>query len=75
MKPYKTNEGPCPSETVAALAALKCFELLRPMPIGEGRRCLELFSIAPVRPEDTAVYSHIHVAEQPPEWRERTLTA
>ena len=57
------------------LIARECFELLRPLLIGEGGRCFELFSIGPVRPEDTAVYSHLHAAEQPPEWLERSLTA
>jgi len=48
--------------------ARECFELLRPLLAGEGGRCFELYSIGPLRPEDAAVYAHLHSAEQPPQW-------
>jgi hypothetical protein len=48
--------------------ARECYELLRPLLVGEGGRCFELYSIGPDRPEDDAVYAHLHSANQPPEW-------
>jgi hypothetical protein len=60
-----------PSELIAR----ECFELLRPLLVGGAGRCFELYSISADRPEDSAVYSHLHCAEQPPEWLERTFAA
>lgn len=56
-----------PEEAIAR----ECFELLRPVLVGESGRCFERYSIGPDRPEDAALYSHLHSAEQPRQWLER----
>jgi hypothetical protein len=52
--------------------ARECFELLRPVLVGEGGRCFDLYSIGRLRPEDVAVYAHLHSAEQPSQWLVRS---
>lgn len=55
--------------------ARECYELLRPLLVGESGRCFELYSIGPGRPEDGAVYAYLHSAQQPPGWLVRTTPA
>jgi Protein of unknown function (DUF3800) len=54
--------------------ARECFELLRPLVVGESGLCFQLYSIG-TRPEDNAIYSHLHSVDQPPQWLERVNAA
>lgn len=53
-------------------AARECFDLLRPVLVGAGGRCFDLFAIGGVRPEDAVLYEHLH-SDAPPEWLVREL--
>lgn len=53
-----------PAESVAR----ECFELLRPVLVGEAGRCFEQFSIGRIRPDEEAMYAHLHSDQQPAQW-------
>lgn len=48
--------------------ARECFELLRPVLVGEAGRCFEQFSIGEIRPEEEAMYAHLHSDHPPAQW-------
>jgi hypothetical protein len=54
-------------------AARECFDLLRPVLVGAGGRCFDLFAIGDVRPEDAVLYEHLHSDAPPPEWLVREV--
>lgn len=61
----------CPDEEIAR----ECYELLRPLLVGESGLCFQLYSIGPDRPEDSAIYAHLHSSNQPAQWLERLNAA